>query len=138
MTAAVLEKNLQDLVAEEARRCIGEQWPGQCGDFVREVLASRGVVVQGHLRDFGIRTTLKQKKPGDILLFYANPIDYKEQRPFHAAILSGPDKLVGKKGSDVVERSIEFCMREGLPYGITTISIYHSNIIGYVRIRRIP
>ena len=138
MKVAFLEKNLQELVAEEAKRRIGEQWPDLCGYFVREVLASKGVVVQGRLRDFGIMTKFEQMKPGAILLLYPNLIDYIGQIPFYAAILTGPDKLVGKKGSEIAERGIKFSIRYGLLYGSITLNADNDSLWGYVKIQRIP
>lgn len=125
------EKTLQERIGEEANKHTGEQYHGQCGDFVREVLAICGVEVKGRLRDFGTEVGIEQRMAGDVLLFYTNLKNYRSQVPYRATILTGQENHVGVLSAMISEGTIKLKIRNSRIYGR-----YTDSSGSYVRIRR--
>ncbi len=126
---------LQDKIVAEAERRFGELFDGtrQCGEFVREVLASQGAAVNGKLRDFGTEVDFQNRLAGDIIFLYKTLAAAKDNTPCHAAILTGTNKYIGQKEDTISARIIEFSHANGAWGVITDVE---GNFEEYAIVRR--
>lgn len=106
MQQSTQQITLRERVAEAARDYAGILWERSCGEFVRNVLIEQGVTVEGDLKRLGSAINPNKRMPGDVVFFYREPEDVKNNTPNRVGILTDCERYVGKHGNRIEESAL--------------------------------